>query len=150
MKKSNLRNGKIQFTKWDFFILLLKISKIRNGKIQFTKWDIFILLLKISKIRNDQSDKEKCPIYEMDLWFSENIQFMTKVTEINVQFTKWTCGFQKISNLRNDQSDKGKCPIYEMDLWFPENIQDVVLRNLPWLDLTIIMLKYDTFCYQLL
>ena len=48
---------------------------------------------------------------------------MTKETKENVQYTKWTCGFQKISNLRNDQSDKGKCPIYEMDLWSLENIQ---------------------------
>ena len=50
---------------------------------------------------------------------------MTKVTKRNVQFTKWTCSYQKISNLQNDQrqSNKGKCPIYEMDLWFSENIQ---------------------------
>ena len=111
MKRNSPFLLEIQNKKWKYPIYEMKKSNLRN--------ETFLYYYKICKIRNEMSNLRnglvvfrKYVIYEM-----------TKVTKENVQFTKWTCGFQKICNLRNDQIDKWKCPIYEMYLWFSKNIQ---------------------------
>ena len=102
--------GSVQFTKWRKYEM--KRNRPFLLEIQNTKWKNPIYEMKKSNLRNETFLYYywKYPKYEMEKSNLRNETFlyyywkyakyeMTKVTKRNVQFTKWTCGFQKISNL---------------------------------------------------